>query len=94
MITTQSKIHPDVPTFAKQVSWWHIDDFRSWAREAISVLRTLRATFTGPGQALWRNTVREKLLESFLDPKSIVERANQKLLKDLEIEQRGGTNAK
>jgi hypothetical protein len=86
MITTQSKIHRDVVTFADQVGWWYIENFRVWAREAISVLRELRSIFTGAGQPRWRDAAREKLLRNSLDPRSIVVQGTQKLLKDLDIE--------
>ncbi|MBM0744051.1 hypothetical protein JOY44_20910 [Phormidium sp. CLA17] len=86
MITTQSKIHHDGPTFADEVGWWHIENFRNWSREVISLLRELRSTFTGAGQSEWRSVVREQFLRNSLDPKSIVAKANQKLLRDLDIE--------
>lgn len=86
MITTQSKVHKDVPTFAAQVGWWHIEEFKDWAHEVISLLRELRSTFTGAGQSEWRTILRKKLLRNSLDPKSIVAKATQKLLRDLDVE--------
>lgn len=86
MITTQYKIHQDVPTYAEDVGWWHIDDFRKWANEALSVLRTLRSTYTGPGQDAWRAKVREQLLKNKLDPISIINTATKTKLRDVEVE--------
>jgi len=86
MITTQAKIDRDVPTYAAEVGWWHIDDFRRWAINAINILRSLRATYAGPGQEAWRARVREQLLMNRLDPKSIVKTAMQTLLRDVEVE--------
>lgn len=86
MITTQSKIHKEGPTYADEVGWWSIDDFREWAIKVINVLRELQSIFTGAGTPEWRETVKVKLLENSLDPESIIVKANQKLLKDVDIE--------
>ncbi|NJL55918.1 DEAD/DEAH box helicase [bacterium] len=86
MITTQSKIHHEVPTYSKDVCWWHIDDFREWARHVIEVLRNLRSKFTGAGQSEWRELVKEQLLEHKLDPISIMQKTRQNFLKDLDFE--------
>ena len=86
MVTTQSKIHKDVPTFADDVGWWHIDDFREWALNAISVIRKIRSTYAGPGQEEWRNKVATELLNNELDPISIVNKATKILLKNVTIE--------
>jgi len=86
MITTQTKIHRDVPTYAENVGWWHIDEFRNWAQEAINVLRRIRAAYSGPGQESWRKTARELLLKNHLDPRSIVNHATRRLLRDVETE--------
>lgn len=85
-VTTQSKVHKEVPTFSEEVGWWHIEDFRNWSREAISLLRDLRATFSGAGQTEWREEVKKKLLEKSYDPQSIVKKALKKRLSELEIE--------
>ncbi len=86
LITTQAKIHKDVPTYAAEVGWWYIEDFQVWAQNAINVLRKLRGTYVGPGQEQWREFVREQLLTNHLDPRSIVKTATQTLLRDVEIE--------
>jgi hypothetical protein len=86
MITTQAKIHRDVPTYAENVGWWHIDNFRKWALNAINVLRRIRSTYAGPGQESWRVMAREQLLRNNLDPRSIAGRATEILLRDVENE--------
>lgn len=86
MITPAVKIHKDVPSFADNVGYWHLDEFRSWALNAIGVMRRLRVSFTGVGQVSWRETVQEALIKNSLDPKSIIELATKKLLRELEIE--------
>ena len=86
MVTPARIVHADVPTFAGDVGWWHIDDFRIWARDAISVLRGLRATFTGPGNVVWRDEVRQELINHGLDPISIIKKATETQLRDVPIE--------
>jgi len=86
LITTQEKIHQDVPTYAADVYYWHIDDFREWAFMAINVLREIRTTFVGPGQEAWRTTAKEKLLKNGLDPESLVKKVTQTLLREVEVE--------
>ena len=86
MITTQATIHYEGPTYAKEVGYWHIDDFRHWAIESVNVLRELRSSFTGIGQSEWRDMAREKLKNNHLDPRSIIDRTQRNLLKDLEVE--------
>ena len=86
MVTPARTTHADVATFAEDVGWWHIDDFREWARDAIGVLRGSRATFTGPGNIEWRNAVRQELIDNGLDPRSIIEKATETHLRDVPIE--------
>lgn len=85
MITPQKSIHPEVPTYADDVHWWDIDEFRKWASTAIAELRKLQATFTGPGNVEWRKFVYKTLRETRLDPSSIVITATQHKLKDCPV---------
>jgi hypothetical protein len=86
MITPATRIHPEVPTYAEDVGWWHLEDFRKWARDAIGVIRRVRSTFAGPGNVAWREKVRNELKKAKLDPKAIVAKATSHLLRDLEEE--------
>ncbi len=84
-ITTQTRIDREVPTYANEVGWWHVGDFRKWAIGAIGVLRELRSGYAGLGQEAWRATVHARFLKNGLDPKSVVKTAMQKLLRDVEV---------
>jgi hypothetical protein len=84
--STATTVHKNVPTYAEDVGWWHIDDFRDWAREAIALLRRIRSTFTGPGNIEWRDQVRQELIEQSLDPRSIIAKATHTRLRDVPIE--------
>ncbi len=85
LVSPQTDIDEEVPTFAEGVSYWNIEEFRGWAREAIAVLRDVRATFSGAGNIEWRAEVAQRLTESELDPKSIIARARSTSLGDLPI---------
>ena len=86
MITPAKTLHSDVPTFAENVGYWQIETFRDWARNALGVLRALRSTFTGSGNIAWRDEARQKLLESDLDPRSVIATATENLLRDVPVE--------
>lgn len=86
LITTQTRIHPDVPTYADDIGYWHIDDFVRFANDAIEVLRACRASFAGVGDAEWRDAARENLRQNGLDPIAIVQRATSVRLKDVATE--------
>jgi hypothetical protein len=88
MISTQEKIHPDVPTYAEDMGYWHIDAFRSFAAKAISVLRACRSSFAGVGDAEWRDAARSNLLTNKLDPIEIINQAIFSKLKDVAIDKR------
>ncbi len=85
MITPEKTIAEAARVYADNVAWWHIDDFRAWARSAINVIRTLKTTFPGMGSQEWRDSAKKVLREAGLDPESIVKRACQKFLKELPV---------
>ncbi len=86
LVTPAKRIHRDVPTYADEVGWWHIDAFRKWARSVVVVMRLLRSTFTGPGNIAWRKKVRDELRQRKLDPHSVVAAAMKVALRDVAIE--------
>jgi len=45
----------------KTVYFWHLDDFKKWARNSMLVIRELRANLSGPGDMVWRAQASEKL---------------------------------
>lgn len=85
-ISTQSKIHRDVPTFAEDVGYWHINDFRAFSDRAIGVLRSCRSCFAGVGDTEWRDAARASLKANRLDPMEILKQATACKLRDVAIE--------
>ena len=83
MITPAETIHPDAATYAGDVKYWHMDEFRKWADSAIAVMRQLRGSYPGAGTIGWRGVVVAELRKANLDPKSIIEYVSQRKLADL-----------
>jgi tetratricopeptide (TPR) repeat protein len=86
LISTQSKIHRDVPTYADDIGYWYIDDFRTFSEKAIGVLRSCRTCFTGIGKAEWRDAARATLKTNKLDPMEIIIQATACKLRDVRVE--------
>lgn len=85
MVTPATTIEQEVPTYADEVMWWHINEFRAWARKAVAVVRRIRATFSGTGSSAWRASTADTLRGAGLDPASIAQEASKKLLRELPI---------
>jgi hypothetical protein len=52
----------------KRVQYWHLDQFRSWAKQALQALRDIRREFPGPGSLTWRNSAAAKLRQARIAP--------------------------
>jgi hypothetical protein len=91
MITPATTIDAEAITFAEDVTYWPLDEFRSWATQALGVVRTLRAEYAGPGNLAWRARVADAFRKAHLDPKSIVKKLNERNIRDLP--KTGGTNS-
>ena len=50
----------------KDVRYWGLDDFRAWAKEALNVIRALKASLPQEGDLYWRQEAAEKLAEAGL----------------------------
>jgi hypothetical protein len=61
----------DAMPHLKEVCVWRLDDFRSWAKTALVVVRELRRTFPGSGDLSWRATAADRLQAAQIDPTSI-----------------------
>ncbi|KUO95789.1 DEAD/DEAH box helicase family protein [Ferroacidibacillus organovorans] len=83
MITTAKTINKAAMTFVEDVSYWHIDDFRSWAEKALGVVRQARLSFTGTGDEQWRSQAMQMYRDAGIDPLSVVAFLEQSLLSNL-----------
>jgi hypothetical protein len=74
MITPATTIHPEASTYAEDVKYWHLEDFRKWAQHAVASIRKFRGEYPGPGNLGWRAAVCDGLKEAKLDPMSIFDK--------------------
>ena len=58
---------PHLPNFY----YWDIEEFKSWASSALSVIRELRTSFAEAGDLVWRSQACVKLSSACLDGESI-----------------------
>jgi hypothetical protein len=73
LITPVRIADPDALPHLSDVAVWNLEEFRKWARNALSVIRELRSIFPGSGDLAWRATAVEKYRENRMDPERLVE---------------------
>ena len=56
----------------KNVLVWNLAEFRSWALNAISVVREIRKQYPNSGDLVWRATAAEKLAEAHVTPRELL----------------------
>lgn len=56
----------------KNVLVWNLAEFRSWAHNAISVIREIRKQYPNSGDLVWRATAAEKLAEAQITPRELL----------------------
>lgn len=68
LITPCTRTTEGAIPFLMEVRCWPLEDFRSWAKGALQVLRDLRRDFPGPGNLFWRTDAAEKLKAASIAP--------------------------
>src|SRR5205809_4096991 len=53
------------------VSFWPLDDFKSWAKNTLATVRDLRKYLSEPGDNNWRNQAAKVFVEQGLDAVSL-----------------------
>jgi hypothetical protein len=71
LITPCTRTTEGAIPFLKQVRCWPLEDFRTWMKGALQVLRNLRRDFPGPGNLAWRTTAAEKLKAANIAPNEL-----------------------
>lgn len=66
--TTEAAIH------LQDVAFWRTEDFRVWATNALSTIRSLRTTYPGPGDLFWREDAMAAYASNGMDPASLRQR--------------------
>ncbi len=54
LVTRARSADKDAVLHLKEVMFWELSDFRIWAKKALQVVRTLRVTFPGLGDMVWK----------------------------------------
>jgi hypothetical protein len=83
MITPAREIDQEAAIFADNVGYWYLPEFLTWAERVIGVMRSLCSTYSGPGDAVWCDSVSKTLLREKLDPRAIVQTATSTLLRNV-----------
>lgn len=62
----------------KDFKFWSLDEFREWAKNALTVVRELRSTFIEPGDLDWRSQASEAFEKNGMDAISLFNTLNQR----------------
>jgi hypothetical protein len=73
LISPIASVSRDALPHLKDVFLWNIDDFRSWARNALATVRELRRSFSASGDLVWRADAIRLLQEAKVAPKQLLE---------------------
>jgi hypothetical protein len=71
--------------FARDVCFWPINDFRSWAKDALTVVRELRNKLSGVGDLEWRANAMSRYEVEGIAPTVLAKRLGQQLLMKLPL---------
>ena len=67
LVTPVTKVRRNAAAHLRGVALWPLDEFRRWARDAVSVVREVRRTFVEPGNLVWRASAAETFEQGGLD---------------------------
>ena len=73
LITPCTRTTKGALPFLKHVHYWHLDDFRTWMKNALQTLRDVRRDFPGPGNLAWRTATAEKLRGANISPLELMQ---------------------
>lgn len=74
LVTPVKKVHVGALTHLSNVYLWELDDFRSWVKESLGAIRTLRNSFPGEGDLVWRSQAIGIYIDNNMSPASIKEK--------------------
>ncbi|RFC33858.1 MAG: Helicase C-terminal domain-containing protein [Candidatus Nitrotoga sp. SPKER] len=67
LITPVTKAKEGAIPYLNEVALWPLDDFKTWAKNALATLRNLRGKLHEPGDLLWRAEAAEAFSQNELD---------------------------
>jgi hypothetical protein len=74
LITPVRKIDKAAMVHMAEVLVWNLDDFRSWSRNALRVVRELRRDYPGSGDLAWRAKAAEALTGGCIAPRALLQK--------------------
>jgi hypothetical protein len=83
LITPATTIKEAAVSFIGDVSLWNLSEFQKWAKDALSIIRDLRTSFTEPGNLEWRQKASLILKQKGIDAVSLVQSLRKNKAKDL-----------
>lgn len=72
LITNADVSSPECQTHLEGVVIWPLNEFRTWAKEALSTIHKLRVGLTGHGDVFWRNNAAFELKKIAATPSSLM----------------------
>jgi len=86
LVTPVSTLCPGAAPHLGGVCLWKLEDFKSWASDAMAVVREIRKGFVESGDLIWRIQASEALQSKGLDVTSIASKLKFQVAKELLVE--------
>lgn len=74
LITPLKKAHSGALPHLKDVYLWTLDDFRSWTKQVLGILREARNVYSSEGDLFWRDNLKDMYLANHLSPNLLVQK--------------------
>ena len=82
-VTTAEEIQDNTALFGEDICYLSREKLYNWAERVIGLLKQAYRTFTGEGDAVWREDIIKLFEEEGLTPEDYIEMIDKKHLKDL-----------
>lgn len=82
-VTTAGEIQDNTALFGEDICYLNREKLYNWAERVIGLLKQVYRTFTGEGDAVWRENTIKLFEEEGLTPEDYIEMIDKKHLKDL-----------
>ena len=73
LITPCTKQTDGARPHLNKVRYWHLPEFRAWAKEALCVVRDLRRTYPGAGDLFWRAEAADRIRAAKISPMQLLD---------------------
>lgn len=83
MVTSCKTIDREAMPHVGDACYWNLEEFREWAVNAISVIRTLRRSFPGEANLAWRQDAMQAYRDAGIDPASLAKTLKNRKLGSL-----------